>query len=147
MAKDFDGFAEAGRALSTLHLGYEACEEYYLDIAVDFPGLFRGKADELSTKRMKFSDKVKSSLVVNDHVRINGIPSEAHKYHVNGRTPIEWFIDRYKVTQDKESGIVNDPNEWFEYPDDLISAIKRIVYVSVATKIVENLPSPFDCND
>ena len=41
-----------------------------------------------------------------------------------------------------DSGIVNDPNGWFENPRDLITAIKRIVYVSVeSTKIIENLPS------
>ena len=41
-----------------------------------------------------------------------------------------------------DSGIVNDPNGWFENPRDLITAIKWIVYVSVeSTKIIENLPS------
>ena len=67
---------------------------------------------------------------------------KAHRYVVNGRTPLEWFIDRYKITQDKNSGIVNDPNGWFENPRDLIIAIERIVYVSVeSTKIIKNLPS------
>ena len=62
---------------------------------------------------------------------------------VNGRTPLEWFIDRYKVKQDSASGIVNDPNGWFENPRDLVTAIERIVYVSVeSTRIIEGLPSP-----
>ena len=57
-------------------------------------------------------------------------------------TPLEWFIDRYKITQNTDSGITNDPNGWFENPRDLITAIERIVYVSVeSTKIIENLPS------
>ena len=66
---------------------------------------------------------------------------EAHEYQVNGRTPLGWFIDRYKVTQDKESGIVNNPNGWFDDPKDLITAIRRIVHVSVETaRIVNALP-------
>ena len=50
---------------------------------------------------------------------------------MNGRTPLEWYIDRYRIKKDKESGIVNDPNGWFADPRDLVAAIERIVYVSV----------------
>ena len=46
--------------------------------------------------------------------------------------------------QDRESGIVNDPNGWFDDPRDLISAIRRVVHVSVETsRIVAALPEPF----
>ena len=87
----------------------------------------------------------KAILVVNDHIRLGGIPPEAHGYQVNGRTPLEWLMDRYRITQDNESGIVNDPNRWFENPEDLIRAIRRIVRMSVETEgIVEGLPDPFE---
>ena len=83
----------------------------------------------------------KDTLIINEHVQISGIPAAAHRYVVNGRTPLEWFNDRYKITKDKNSGIINDPNGWFENPRDLITAIERIVHVSVeSTKIIENLP-------
>ncbi|MDE0396420.1 MAG: helicase, partial [Candidatus Poribacteria bacterium] len=67
----------------------------------------------------------------------------AHHYLVDGKTPLEWFINRYKITpSEKNSGIINNPNGWFENPRDLITAIERIVYVSVeSTKIIESLPS------
>ena len=69
--------------------------------------------------------------------------SEAHDYQVNGRTPLEWFVDRYRITRDKDSGILNDPNGWFEDPRDLIAAFRRIVQVSVETvAVVESLPCP-----
>ena len=92
---------------------------------------------------MRFADKnTKDTLIINEHVQISGIPEEAHGYVVNGKTPLEWFINRYKITEDKKSGIINDANGWFENPRDLITAIERIVYVSVeSTKIIENLPS------
>ena len=49
---------------------------------------------------------------------------------------------RYRIQKDKESGIVNDPNGWFEDPRDLVAAIERIVHVSVeSTRIIEGLPS------
>ena len=76
------------------------------------------------------------------------VPKKAYEYQVNGRTPLEWFIDRYKITQDKDSGIVNDPNSWFDDPKDFIAAIKRIVHVSVETsRILDDLPQPFDLVD
>ena len=51
-------------------------------------------------------------------------------------------IDRYKIKKDTDSGIINDPNGWFENPRDLITAIERIVHVSVeSTKVIEGLPS------
>ena len=148
MAPEFHAFAEAGRALLELHIEYESCEEYPLEIesktpADPGPGHFR-----IGTRSMRFADKRKTVLVVNDHVRVTGIPAEAHRYQVNGRTPLEWFIDRYRVKQDSQSGIVNDPNGWFEDPRDLITAIRRIVHISVrTTRIVEALPEPFENED
>ena len=97
---------------------------------------------------MRYVDDEKTVLIVNNYIRLAGIPSAAHQYQVNGRTPLEWFIDRYKIVQDGKSGIVNDPNAWFDDPRDLIAAIRRIVAVSVETvRIVENLPEPFDYTD
>ena len=94
---------------------------------------------------MKFADDQKTVLIINDHIRLCDIPAAAHQYQVNGRTPLQWFIDRYRITRDKESGIVNDPNGWFDDPQDLITAFHRIVYVSVETvRIVEGLPELFD---
>ena len=70
-----------------------------------------------------------------------GVSSECQRYVVNGGTPLEWYIDRYRIKRDKESGIVNDPNDWLEDPRDLVAAIERIVYVSVeSTRIIEGLP-------
>ena len=96
---------------------------------------------------MRFATPAKTTLTINEHVRLTGIPEMAHRYMVNGRTPLEWFIDRYRIKRDKDSGILNDPNGWFEDPRDLVTAIERIVYVSVeSTRIIEGLPSQFPDN-
>lgn len=146
-APDFRAFADAGAVLADLHLNYETCEQYP-DLKVEpvTPSLLWEEKPEhflLSTRAMRFADKEeRTTLIINEHVQLTGIPEEAHRYVVNGRTPLEWFIDRYRIKTDRESGIVNDPNGWFENPRDLITAIERIVYVSVeSTKIIENLPS------
>ena len=146
-APDFRAFAETGQLLAELHLNYEACEQYpHLKVEPVTPSLlWEPESDHfrLGTRAMRFADKeTKTTLIINEHVCLSGIPEAAHRYVVNGRTPLEWFIDRYRIKQDRESGIINDPNGWFDNPRDLITAIERIVYVSVeSTKIIENLPT------
>ena len=100
----------------------------------------------LSTSRMKLLSGAgeNDQLKINQAVTLSGIPAEAHQYEVNGRTPLGWFIDRYRITTDKHSGIVNDPNAWFGDPRDLVAAVERIIHVSVQTvAIVSGLPDPF----
>ena len=146
-APDFRAFAEAGQLLADLHLNYDTCEQYpHLKVEPITPSLLWEEKPEhfrLGTRAMRFADKeTKTTLTINEHVCLSGIPEEAHRYVVNGRTPLEWFIDRYKIKKDTNSGILNNPNGWFENPRDLITAIERIVYVSVeSTKVIENLPS------
>lgn len=55
------------------------------------------------------------------------------------------FSKRYQVTRDKDSGIVNDPNDWcaeHNQPRYIIDLLKRVVRVSMETmKIVRRLPA------
>ena len=146
-APDFHAFAEAGKALAGLHLGYETCEQYPLSLVFAHDGEPQPHHFRLTEKTMRFATPAKTTLNINEHVRLTGIPEMAHRYMVNGRTPLEWFIDRYRIKRDKESGILNDPNGWFENPRDLVTAIARIVYVSVeSTRIIEGLPSQLTDN-
>ena len=144
-APDFRAFSAAGCELAELHLGYESGPEKPLEVAYVGGGEPREEHFRIGTKKMRFVDDDCSALTINDHIRLVGIPAEAQEYQVNGRTPLEWFIDRYRIVRDRRSGIVNDPNGWFDDPRDLITAFRRIVHVSVETvRIVASLPEPFD---
>ena len=146
-APDFIAFAEAGQILADLHLNYEVCERYpHLRLEPFNDSLFWEERPEhfrLGRRSMRFADREeRTTLIINEHVRLSGIPAEAHQYVVNGRTPLEWFINCYRVRQDRSNGIINDPNGWFARPRNLITAIERIVHVSVeSTRIIERLPS------
>ena len=143
LAPDFHAFATAGRDLAALHLGYETCPEHPLELVFSGGGEPGSQHFRLGRRAMRFSDPEQRELVVNEFLRLRGIPAAAHRYEVNGRTPLGWFLDRYRITEDRSSGIVNDPNDWFVDPCDLITAIRRLVYVSVETvRIVESLPNP-----
>ena len=142
LAPDFHAFAEAGSALAELHLRFESCEQYPLNLLFVHDGEPQPRHLRLTEKAMRFVDEEKRTLRINEYVSLSGIPEESHHYVVSGKTPLEWYIDRYKIKRDEKSGIINDPNGWFADPRDLIAAIKRIVHVSVeSTRIIEGLPS------
>ena len=142
-AHDFAAFCRAGEQLAALHLGYETCTEYELQEVVSENA---ASPHRLDNKGMKWGGTRKepdrSILHVTPHVTLSDIPTEAHDYEVNGRTPLGWAVDRLRVTKDKESGIVSDPNAWYaDDPAELVAHLKRLVHVSVETaKIVSNLP-------
>ena len=94
---------------------------------------------------MRFADDARTTLRVNEHVSLRTIPAEAHAYAVNGRTPLEWPIDRYRIARDRQSGIVNDPNACFPDPRALPAALRRIVHLSTkTTRFVAGLPKAVD---
>ena len=46
------------------------------------------------------------------YISLKNIPLDAYNYLVNGKSPIEWVMDRQILSKDKESGIINDPNDY-----------------------------------
>ncbi len=143
-ARDFHAFAEAGYLLGRLHLGYETGPEFPL--AIETAGKPERKTGRLfGSRAMRLAGQGDTTLIVNDSLRLSGIPAAAHRYEVNGRTPIDWFIDRYRITTDRRSGITNDPNGWFPDQEGFVSAVRRIVHLSVETvRIVDALPDALD---
>ncbi len=86
----------------------------------------------------------RSRIVYNEKLTIAGIPAEAYEYVVNGKSAIEWLMERYAVSTDKASGIRNDPNDWAAEHGDpayIFNLVLRIITVSLETvKIVKSLP-------
>jgi predicted helicase len=143
--EQFDAFTHAGRALSDLHLGYEAADPYPLTETVTGT-LDQDDRDTLRVTKMRFKTKTDhSALIYNSHITLSGIPDDAHRYQLGSRSALEWIIERYQIKTDaKGSGIVNDPNTWCDEHNDpryIIDLIKRIVTVSITTmSIVDALP-------
>jgi len=137
---DFWTFSKAGRALTDLHLKYEiqpACPEVKVEGAES--GNFR-------VEKMRFPNKTDKSVIeYNAWIRLSNIPLNAYDYVVNGRSAIEWIMERYQVKVDKASGITNDPNDWATEngkPRYILDLLLSIVTVSVETmKIVRGLPA------
>ncbi|MDQ0212151.1 DEAD/DEAH box helicase [Arthrobacter bambusae] len=142
---DFWGFSAAGRQLAALHLNYETVEPYPLEEIIQGTPAGDGY-DFYRVNKLSFgARKDRSRIIYNPRITLSGIPNEAYDYQVNGKSALEWIIDRYQVTTHKESQIVNDPNDYCREignPRYILDLVKRIVTVSVETnKIIANLPA------
>lgn len=87
----------------------------------------------------------KARIIYNDHITIENIPLKAYEYVVNGKSAIEWIMERYAVTIDKASQIKNDPNDWsreHEQPRYILDLLLSIIMLSCQTvDIVNTLPN------
>ena len=144
-AEEFIAFAKAGRELAHLHLHYE---DFANEAGVEVEETDYSAADEFAfyaVEKMRFAPKdERHTIIVNPHIAIHNIPAEAYDYVVNGKSAIEWVMDRYSVTTHKDSGIKNDPNLWAREqgkPRYILDLLLSIIHVSLEThRIVEKLP-------
>ena len=146
--KAFHEFASAGQKLLDLHIGYESVEPYPLEESLTSrapsePERYRIKKMQWAKSAENLNDS--PVLIYNDWISLAGFPKEAREYFVGPRTAVDWLVDRYRVTQDKKSGLVNDPNDWANEVGDpryILDLVKRVVTVSVETMaIVKSLPA------
>lgn len=137
--RDFWKFSKAGRALADLHINYESVPAF---AGVTVTGAERGF---YTVEKMRFPKKdQKDTILYNSQITISDIPAKAYAYVVNGKSAIEWIMERYAVTTHKESGIKNDPNDWAKEVGNeqyILDLLLSVINVSVQTvEIVEGLP-------
>lgn len=141
----FDQVVAVGKQLMDLHVSYEDVAPYPLKIDL------KGSADPEDretwrVQKMKWG-KVRNSetkklvddqttIIYNSKVTIKGIPPETNDYMLGARSALAWIIDQYRVSKDKKSGIINDPNAWADEhgnPRYIIDLIKKVTTVSIET--------------
>lgn len=146
--EDFMAFSQAGRALAALHLGYEGypAPEGVVVTTAEQPASM-DEYDYYRVEKMTFPKGVKAksdTIHYNSRIVISGIPLEAYDYVVNGKSAIDWVIERYQVTTDKNSGIVNDPNAWSQEqgkPRYILDLLLSVIHVSLESqRIIATLP-------
>ena len=135
----FEEYVSIGKKLANLHLNYESIKPYDKCNIVVYPD-----ANYYVTKMRFGKNKDKSVIEFNDKISITNIPLKAYEYQVNGKSAIEWIMERYAITTDSKSGIVNNPNDWCKEVNDekyIFNLLLRIINVSIQTvDIVESLP-------
>jgi len=145
--EDFYLFITKGRELSELHINYDNLKAYPVQFkegdlrlaTIDNPMKF------FHVTKMKFADSEKRTIIYNSNLTIENIPIEVYEYTVNGKSAIEWVIDRFQISENSDSGIKNDPNDYannvINDPKYPLLHLQRIITLSLETlKIVKSLP-------
>lgn len=137
--RDFWKFSKAGRALAELHINYESVPPYEgVQVTGESSGFF-------TVEKMRYPKKGQTDTIIfNSKILISNIPAKAYEYVVNGKSAIDWIMERYAVSINKDSGIKNDPNDWAKEvgnPRYILDLLLSVINVSVQTvEIVEGLP-------
>lgn len=151
--RDFWAFSKAGRQLADLHLNYESVPAHPALEVTGGNSPFGGSQWEdysfYRVEKMRFPTGLKAkdrpdTILYNNKITVSNIPEKAYDYIVNGKSAIEWIMERYAITTHKDSGITNDPNDWAEEvgnPRYVLDLLLSVVNVSVQTaEIVKGLP-------
>ena len=146
---DFQAFSRAGRELGDLHVNYETADLYPITIAGEDDLLVENTPrppEDYLVKKMKFgAGKDKTTVIYNHKITITNIPLKAYEYIVNGKSALQWVMERQIVKTDKKSGIKNDANDYanetMQNPAYPLQLFQRVITVSLKTmEIIANLP-------
>lgn len=122
-----------------LHVNYERCiDPAEIGLIID------AVKPDYTVSKMKFKKQGKSvcrdTIIYNEYITISNIPERAYEYVINGKSAIEWIVEKYAVTVEKVSGIVDDPNIYqsSKYIFDLLISV---IGVSLKTQdLIDRLP-------
>ncbi len=128
LSKDFKELSILGKELGELHLNYESGEMHE---SVKHNLLENAEVEGYYdvVKMTKKGDRIK----YNHHITITQIPKKAFDYVVNGKSAIDWVIERYQKTTDKDSLIENNPNDYAggQYVFELLCRVIKLSEKSV----------------
>ena len=109
ISKDFKNLSVLGKKLATLHLNYENNEMFK---KVKFKDGILAETDNDEFYKVTKMKKLGNDIIYNQNITIENIPSKAFEYKINGKSAIDWIIDRYQISIDKKSLIENNPNDY-----------------------------------
>ncbi|MGL2418895.1 type ISP restriction/modification enzyme, partial [Helicobacter pylori] len=128
LSEDFKELSILGKELAELHLNYENGE---MHTSVKHNLLENAKIEGYYDvdKMTKKGD----CILYNQNIAITKIPQKAFDYVVNGKSAIDWVIERYSITKDKDSLIENNPNHYAggKYVFELLCRVIKLSEKSV----------------
>ncbi len=128
LSRDFKELSVLGKELGELHLNYESGE---MHTSVKYTTLMNAEMEGYYDvdKMIKKGD----CIIYNQNIAITQIPQKAFDYVVNGKSAIDWVIERYQKTMDKDSLIENNPNDYAggKYVFELLCRVIKLSEKSV----------------
>lgn len=133
---DFWRWAEWGRELMELHIGYEAVAPWLLT-RTDTPDE-KARKNGAAPRAMLKADKDIGRVALDSETVLTGIPPEAWSYKLGNRSALEWILDQYKEKTPKDPTIRAKFNTYrfADYKEKVIDLIARVTRVSVETQAI-----------
>ncbi len=130
LSDDFKELSILGKELAELHLNYESGE---MHTSVKYTTLMNAEVEGYYDVVQMKKDKKGDSIIYNQNITITKIPKKAFDYVVNGKSAIDWVIERYQKTTDKDSLIENNPNDYAggQYVFELLCRVIKLSEKSV----------------
>ncbi|MFP6351437.1 type ISP restriction/modification enzyme [Helicobacter pylori] len=128
LSDDFKELSVLGKELGKLHLNYESGE---MHTSVKYTTLMNAEIEGYyDVEKMT---KKGDCILYNQNIAITKIPKKAFDYVVNGKSAIDWVIERYQKTMDKDSLIENNPNDYAggQYVFELLCRVIKLSEKSV----------------
>ncbi len=130
LSEDFKELSILGKELAKLHLNYESGE---MHDSIKYTTLMNAEIEGYYDVVQMKKDKKGDSILYNQNITITKIPQKAFDYVVNGKSAIDWVIERYQKTTDKDSLIENNPNDYAggQYVFELLCRVIKLSEKSV----------------
>jgi predicted helicase len=136
-------WADWGKTLMDLHIGYETVDPFKLERieAGPSPQPSARKRGEGASERaeapkpMLRADREAGRIVLDSQTALTGIPPEAWDYKLGNRSALEWILDQYKEKKPKDPTIREkfDTYRFADYKEKVIDLLMRVTTVSVRT--------------
>ncbi len=139
---DFWQWADWGRALMDLHIGYESVAPFALT-RTDVPD-DKARRAGLAPKALLRANKETSSIRIDSETTLSGVPPEAWDYKLGNRSALEWVLDQYKEKTPRDPTIREKFNTYrfADYKEKVIDLLARVTTVSIETmRIVDAMRS------
>ncbi|MEQ1407528.1 type ISP restriction/modification enzyme [Neorhizobium sp. Rsf11] len=130
---DFRAWADWGKRLMELHIGYETVEPWPLE-RLDTPDE-KARAAGVSAKAILKADKENGIIRLDSETQLSGIPAAAWTYRLGNRSGLEWILDQYREKTPKDPTIREKFNTYrfADYKEKVIDLLMRVTRVSVET--------------
>jgi predicted helicase len=139
----FRRWADWGKSLMDLHIGYEAVEPWPLQ-RTDAPDT-KARDAGIPPKPALKADKSAGIITLDSETTLSGIPAAAWGYMLGNRSALEWILDQHKektpkdkTPKDKTIREKFNTYRFADHKEKVVDLLARVTRVSVETmQIVE----------
>ena len=125
--EDFAWWAQQGRELLDLHIGFETAEPWPLE-RLDQNGV-------TPTRAILRADNERGVITLDEQTSLQGVPTQAWEYRLGNRSALEWVLDQYKERKPRDPTIRERFNTYrfADHKEHVIDLLGRVCAVSAFT--------------